>query len=55
MHTQTRVTVNEVRLYCQGSGGMEVDGVGMKQAEAEDWRTERSEGEWQGLAEGSRW
>lgn len=34
---------------------MEVDGVGIKQAEAEDWRAEMSEGEWQGLAERSRW
>ena len=34
---------------------MEVDGVGMKQAEAEYWRAERSEGEWQGQAGGSRW
>ena len=54
MQTQTRATVNEMRFYCQGSGGMEVDRVGMKRAEAEDWRAERSEGEWQGLAEWRR-
>ena len=33
---------------------MEVDDAGMKQAEAEDWRAEISEGEGRGLS-GGRW
>ena len=35
--------------------GMEVDDAGMKQAKAEDWRAEISEGEERRLAGGSRW
>ena len=43
------------QVLLQGKWGMEVDDVGMKQAVAEDWRAEMSEGEWRGLAGGSRW
>ena len=38
-----------------GKQGMEVDDMGMEQAEAEDWRADMSEGEGQELAGGSRW
>ena len=46
--------MDEAGFIVRKVGGMEVDGMGMKQSEAEDWRAEMKEGKGRRLTEVSR-